>query len=92
MAAQMVEDAGQQGDVAGIADTQAKTPLRCGGDELWLPGGQPAQRFQHLAARPYQLIGAGGRGHAARRTHEQRVVQLLAQARQPDADGRLALP
>ncbi|MOA22735.1 hypothetical protein D3C78_1433140 [compost metagenome] len=77
--------------MAGVADTQAKAPLRGARHEVDFPGGQAAQRLQHFPARPDQRIGLGRRGHAGWRAHEQWVVQLLAQAAQPDADGRLAL-
>ncbi|MNT52093.1 hypothetical protein D3C72_1891000 [compost metagenome] len=91
MGTQVVEDAGQQGDMAGITDAQAKATLGRGRNELRLPGSQAPQRFQYLAAWPDQLVCPRGRGHAPGGAHEQRVVQFFTQAPQPDTHGRLTL-
>ena len=89
--AQLRQDPRQQGDVAGIAQAEAKQPLGGGGLEGDLPGYQPAQGFEHLATGGDQGLGLGRGLHAARRAHEQRIAQLLAQLAQPEADGGLAL-
>ena len=41
--AQVLENLRQQGDVAGVAQAQAKAPLCAGRVKTDLPGGQPAQ-------------------------------------------------
>src|SRR5579859_3888126 len=87
----MRQQAWQQRYVAGVGHADTEPPLRGGGIERDLPGCEAPQRFENLPARTNQRIGLRRRRHTARCTYEQRVLQMLPQTPEPDADRRLTL-
>ncbi len=81
-----------QRHMAGVGHADAKAPPRARRVERRSGLAQALQPGQHFAHGADQCVGARRRHHALRRAHDQRVVELFAQLRQPDTDGGLALP
>ncbi len=82
-------DLRQKRDVRHIRHTNAESTFRGGRIELRIPMRDASQRTQRLARRSNQRLGDRCGLHAGRGTHEQRIVELLSQTTQPDADRRL---
>jgi hypothetical protein len=88
--AQPLQQHGQEDPLADVGHDDAEGARRRGGVEVLVAVQCLANEMQRVADRIGQFYREGGRLHAARGPHEQRVVQHLAQLAQAGAHCRLA--
>lgn len=77
--------------MARVGHADAKPSLGRGRIERDLPSREAPQRLENFPARPDQRVRLWGRRHAARRSNEERIVQVFPQVPKPNTNGRLTL-
>ena len=86
---QPVDQRRQQLDQAGVDHAEIEGPVRDARIERDVLAAQRLHPLQDRPHRRLQLQRLGRRLHAQRHAHEQRIVEIAAQARQRLAQGRL---